>query len=157
MRVESPKQLAISSIQQQLRRARAEKNSDNDTEIVGGGVTDTASGLGEGASGTWTGGNSGGEHAGAGSTGSGGAADPTSYSWYRVEITNRSITDEAKREAVRAHLLWLAATLDDDALDHQLVTLKYDLMAATSADLAADIKARAQTIQANKAVVEEEL
>ena len=62
-----------------------------------------------------------------------------------------------KREAVRAHLLWLASTLDDDSLDRQLVTLKYDLMAGTRAELTAEIKARAQRIEANKAVVEEEL
>ena len=91
------------------------------------------------------------------SGGGGGKAKPDSYSWYRVEVTNRSITDEAKREAIRAHLVWLASKLDDDTLNHQLITLKYEFMAAVDAALAADVKARAQAIQANKTEIKEEL
>ena len=73
-----------------------------------------------------------------------------SYSWYRLEITNRSITDDAKREAIRAHLIWLASKIDDDALDHQLITLKYELMAATNNGLEDDLKGRAHGLQANR-------
>jgi hypothetical protein len=47
--------------------------------------------------------------------------------------------------------------LDDDNLHHQLFTLRYELMAASDPTLAADLKARAQAIQANKFSVEEEL
>jgi hypothetical protein len=85
-----------------------------------------------------------------------GTAEPGSYSWYRMEIVNRSITDEAKRDVIRAHLVWLANKLDEDSLDHQLMTLKYELMAGTDASLTADFKMRAQAIQANKADIEEE-
>ena len=73
-----------------------------------------------------------------------------------MEIVNRSITDEAKRDVIRAHLVWLANKLDEDSLDHQLMTLKYELMAGTDASLTADFKMRAQAIQANKADIEEE-
>jgi hypothetical protein len=95
--------------------------------------------------------------AGTAATGGGKEKKPDSYSWYRVEITNRSITDEAKREGIRAHLVWLASKLDDDTLDHQLITLKYELMAGADPVLADDAKARAKAIQANKAEVENEV
>jgi hypothetical protein len=74
-----------------------------------------------------------------------------------VEVTNRSITDEAKREAIRAHLLWLGSKFDDENLHHQLITLKYELMAGTDANMADDVKTRANAIQANKVEVKEEL
>jgi hypothetical protein len=156
LQVESSKQLAISSIQQQLRRVTGEDISNADSDPVGKSKTDASDGLDEGTSNTLTG-RSGGKNVEAGGTGTSDVPKSTSYSWYRIEVTNRSITDEMKREAIRAHLLWLASTLDDDSLDHQLVTLKYDLMAGTRAELTAEIKARAQRIEANKAVVEEEL
>lgn len=81
---------------------------------------------------------------------------PDSYSWYGVELANRSLTDEARRDAIRAHLIWLASKLDEPKLDHQLITLKYELMAGTDANMASDFKARAQLIQASKVDVEEE-
>ena len=81
--------------------------------------------------------------------GGGKGEQPNSYSWYRVEVTNRSTTDETKREAIRAHLVWLASKLDDDTLDHQLMTLKYELMAREDPNLADDVKARANAIQAS--------
>jgi hypothetical protein len=75
-----------------------------------------------------------------GAAGPSGTAKPESYSWYRAEIINRSITDEVKRDAIRAYLLWLADKLDQDSLDHQLITVKYELMAGTDASLTADFK-----------------
>ncbi len=75
---------------------------------------------------------------------------PDSYSWYRVDITNRSITDETQRQAIRAHLLWLASKLDDDVLNHQLLTLKYELLAASDELLEQDLKTRGESIHANK-------
>jgi hypothetical protein len=158
LRVESPQQLAISSIQQQLRRAESKKNSsDVGSEALGDEKKDTVTGLDGGADGTGIGGSDSKKNAEANGSGTSDGTKPTSYSWYRVEVTNRSITDEFKREDLRAHLLWLASTLDDDSLDHQLITLKYDLMAGTNTDLATEIRARAQRIQANKTVIEEEL
>lgn len=148
LQVQGPKQLAISSVQQQLRRRRTAdtpqmpkpgveqltltpKGDMRDDPLP---ATDETP-KGESVA---------------------GGGNPSSYSWYKTEVTNRSITDEAKRDAIRAHLIWLAARLDDDNLHHQLITLKYELMAATDATLAADLKARAQVLQANKVSVEEE-
>jgi hypothetical protein len=146
---QGPKQLAISSVQQQLRRrpaVGAEPIKGTEGEQL---VLTPPSGVREVApprtDETSTG------------TPSTAGAKPSSYSWYKAEITNRSITDEAKREAIRAHLVWLAGRLDDDNLHHQLFTLRYELMAASDPTLAADLKARAQAIQANKFSVEEEL
>jgi hypothetical protein len=45
-------------------------------------------------------------------------------------------------------LRWLASKLDDDALDHQLVTLRYELNAATSEQFAADLDQRAGALDA---------
>jgi hypothetical protein len=149
LQVQGPKQLAISSVQQQLRRKRsANLSSDRKTEsdqavdsvsiVVQPAIlpaTDTTPP----------------------SISSTGAPNASSFSWYKAEITNRSITDEAKREAIRAHLIWLATKLDDDTLNHQLFTLKYELMASSDAGLAADLKARALAIQASKVSVEEEM
>ncbi len=149
LQVQGPKQLAISSVQQQLRRRRAadptqvtKPGGEQFTLTPMGGVRDEASPAADGTP--------------RGAPSSGGSK-PSSYSWYKTEVTNRSITDEAKRDAIRAHLVWLAARLDDDNLHHQLITLKYELMAASDPTLAADLKARAQAIQANKVSVEEEL
>jgi hypothetical protein len=52
--------------------------------------------------------------------------------------------------------MWLASKLDEPDLDHQLITIKYELMAGTDVNLAADVKARAQIIQANKVEVEKD-
>jgi hypothetical protein len=156
--VDGPKQLAISSIQQQLRRTAANTRAGDEQERATdhrhsdaafraggqGGKDKTVSAS------TPTG------AAAVGGGGTGAAVKNNSYSWYRLEIVNRSITDEAKREAIRAHLVWLADKLDEEALDHQLLTLKYELLAATDSKLTEDLRARAQTIQANKLQVEEE-
>lgn len=148
LHVDGPKQLAINSIQQQLRRAngREEGLGESDEQVSDDSSSGASNVLGE-CTGTATVRSD----AGAGAT-----AKPESYSWYRTEIVNRSITDEAKREDMRAHLVWLADKLDEDSLDHQLITIKYELMAGTDAGLAADFKMRARAIQANKVDVEEE-
>lgn len=147
LNVDGPKQLAISSIQQQMRRVRADNNYpvyDDETSIGEGG----SSGAPEQTSiGTGT---------GAPSVSGGTDERSDTYSWYRVEFNNRSITDPARREAVRAHIIWLASKLDDDTLDHQLITLKYELMAGTNEKLEAEIQNRARAIEAAKVEVEEE-
>ncbi|MBM1169932.1 DUF499 domain-containing protein [Microvirga arabica] len=156
LQVESPKQLAISSIQQQLKRAELQ---DSDTAGLGAGGAQqsgehtTTKSTGAGTSSSQSSDN---PDAKSGAT-SAGAGKSDSYSWYRVEVTNRSITDEVKREAIRAHLIWLASKLDEDDLDHQLFTLKYELLAGTNSSLTADIKGRAQNIQATRTEVQEEL
>lgn len=154
LHIEGPKQLAISSIQQQLRRRTngepfhgdTGRHSGSNTEIMfpnGGTTRDAKNAVAVSP-------NSTSELASEGKK-------THSYSRYKVELTNRSITDEAKRDAIRAHLVWLASKLDDYALDHQIITLKYELMARTDSNLAAEVKARAQAIQANKADVEDEI
>jgi hypothetical protein len=80
-----------------------------------------------------------------------------SYSWYTVELENRSIVDEVKREDIRNHLRWLAAQLDNDQLDHQFITLKYEIMAAANPGLAADVKARANALDAKVQIRDEEI
>ena len=156
LHVDGPKQLAISSIQQQLRRAKTKELFLGDRPGESGSGTAIAAGSGTGAKSV--GDNSGiGTTTGTAATGGDKEKKPDSYSWYRVEVTNRSITDETKREAIRAHLVWLASKLDDDTLDHQLITLKYDLMAGADPNLADDVKARAKAIQANKADIENEI
>jgi hypothetical protein len=148
LHVEGPKQLAINSIQQQLRRtktavdeidSRTETHNVKNIENSSGGRASDAVRMID-------------ANEGRGGLGK----KPESYSWYRVEVTNRSITDETRREAIRAHLVWLASKLDDDTLDHQLISLKYELMAGTNPSLTDDFKARAKAIQANKAEVESE-
>jgi hypothetical protein len=42
--------------------------------------------------------------------------------------------------------VWLASKLDDDTRDHQLITLKYKLMAGADTNPANDVKARAKAI-----------
>lgn len=148
LQVEGPKQLAISSIQQQLRRVQSAEIYSTDREDEGASFIAEV-GLG-GKTSTITDRPSGGFSAG-------GRVEPESYAWYKVEVTNKSITDELKRDAIRAHLVWLASKLDDDSLHHQLITFKYELMAKFDSSLAAEMKARAQAIQANKAEVEEDL
>jgi hypothetical protein len=150
LHIESAKQLAISSIQQQLRRIKTDATHGEE----GGGLRGDPGTVVE--VGLTTGRTAGGTSSDVTGPNGGEAAKPT-YSWYRVEVTNRSITDESKREAVRAHLVWLASKLDDDTLDHQLITLKYELMAAADPNLASDVKARAQAIQAAKVEIEGEL
>jgi hypothetical protein len=155
LHVEGPKQLAISSIQQQLRRPKTTEfssrerfggiDSRTETDVLKGAGTASSRSDDTTVTGPVADGASGSQ-----------AKKPESYSWYRVEVTNRSITDEAKREAIRAHLVWLASKLDDDTLDHQLITLKYELMAGTNPALTDDVKTRAKAIQANKAEVENE-
>jgi hypothetical protein len=153
LHVEGPKQLAISSIQQQLRRAQPQEIGRVEESCAGADLGEfertrtMAVGSGEGNVAS----------ASASVTSRGKDKKSDSYSWYRVEVTNRSIVDEAKRDAIRAHLVWLASKLDDGMLDHQLITLKYELMAGSDAGLAEDVKTRAKAIQANKADVEEEI
>ena len=133
---ESPGQLAINSIQQQLRRAQPEPDPEPESRAA-----DTVRGEGHerppvDRSGT-------GRPAAPSVIGGYERAEPAGYSWYRLNITNRSITDEARRDEIRKLLLWLASKLDDDSLDHQLVSLKYELNAATSDQFADDLRQRA--------------
>ena len=150
LHVEDPKQLAISSIQQQLRRAKTKELFLGDRP----GESASAIAIAEGSGTTAT---SVGDNSAITTTGGGKEKKPDAYSWYRVEVINHSITDETKREAIRAHLVWLASKLDDDTLNHQLVTLKYELLAGADPNLVEDVKARAKAIQANKAEVENEI
>jgi hypothetical protein len=148
LHIQGPKQLAISSVQQQLRRKRsadvpAAAKPESDPGAAESIVTQTAIPF---ATDTTP------PH-----TSLVGATKASSFSWYKAEVINRSITDETKREAIRAHLIWLATKLDDDTLNHQLFTLRYELMASSDAGLAADLKARALAIQAGRVSVEEEM
>ena len=155
LNVGSPDQLAISSIQQQLRRAGSPSvpaiAEDTTTSPA---VTNAGTSSAEPAV-------IGSDAADKGPSSEGAEASTTSapktYSWYRVDVTNRSIADEARREAVRAHLLWLASKLDEDELDHQLMTLRYEINAATSGEFADELRQRAEGIQAGKVNIEEDL
>jgi hypothetical protein len=59
-----------------------------------------------------------------------------------------------KRDEVRALLVWLASKLDDDSLNHQLVTLKWELNAASSAQFAEDLRQRAKSLDAARCEIE---
>ena len=144
---DSPGQLAINSIQQQLRRAQPEPQPEPEPHPEGG----VPQGEGERPSGGPASGQPGGGHG----AGDGGPAG-TTYSWYRLDLVNRSITDDAKRDEVRTLLRWLASKLDEDALDHQLVTLRYELNAATSEQLATDLSQRAGALDARCRIEAEE-
>lgn len=78
------------------------------------------------------------------------------YQWYGLELTNRSIKDEAKRDEIQRHLRWLLSQLDNPALDHQLFTLKYELMAIKDEALADELRNRSTSIEA-KATVRDEI
>ena len=141
---DSPGQLAISSVHQQLRRARPEAKAEPEYETAAAGAgqprptentADAIPRMPPDVGGT-------------------SRPAPVGYSWYRLDILNRSITDDAKRDEVRKLLLWLASKLDDDSLDHQLVTMKYELNAASSEELASDLRQRAKSIDAAKCEVE---
>lgn len=152
LEVNTPQQLAINSIQQQLRPATRKRtvtsgisgfdgtHDGKDDSIPS---TDTTSDVGKGqvakvicSTSVFT--------------------QPETYSWYRMDIVNRSITDEEKREAIQAHLRWLVAKLDDDSISQQLLTLRYELLAGTNDQLAQDFLSRAQGLQANKSSVDDE-
>lgn len=159
--VASAKEIAINSLQQQIRRRQRKP------------VASTATGIGAdvaGADGTTTGsdgvvrdetasfGNESdtpGSHDAATTEGMKPKAD--SYSWYSVEVTNRSISDEAKRQDIRAHLRWLTSQLDKDELDHQLISFKYDLMAGSDPDLVAEVTSRANALDAKVRIRDEDL
>ena len=156
LHVESAKQIAINSVQIQLRRRISQ------TMDQSGAATDRTNdgprGLGESTPGQTGPTSNGNEPLTTGPHDRvirDGMKKPDSYSWYSVELTNRSITDEAKRDNIRRHLIWLAGRLDDDALDHQLITLKYDLMAGSDPALTADLENRATAIDAKVQVREE--
>jgi hypothetical protein len=140
---QNPGQLAINSIQQQIRRAQADDSARTDDDVQGGGSG------GEADSGTVAVSQS-------TKTSHQGTTEEsiTTYSWYGFDITNRSIADPAKREAIRKMLLWISSKLDEDGLDHQLITLRMDLNAATSDDLAQELELRARDIDAKWAVEE---
>jgi hypothetical protein len=136
---DSPGQLAINSIQQQLRRVQPEPQQEPEPLTVAGAPQTEGK--------QPSGGPASQEPADVRDTAADGHAG-ASYSWYRLDLVNRSITDDSKRDEVRTLLRWLASKLDDDALDHQLVTLRYELNAATSEQFAADLNQRAATLDA---------
>lgn len=138
LQVASPAQLAISSIQQQLRRAETAHPPDHDRIDKPGGDTGGASGDGPTKPSEPK------------------KPTPTSYSWYRLEVTNRSLADDTTRDQLRAQLMWLADLLERDDIDPQLVTVRYELMAATSDDLATQIRSRGEIIDANRVQIEAE-
>jgi len=137
---ESPSQLAINSIQQQLRRTLRE--SELERELQGADL------VRKGEQEPPTIGSVPGWPVAVSLIAGRGQPEPVGYSWYRLSLTNRSITDEARRDEVRKLLLWLASMLDDDSLDHQLVTLKYELNAATSEQVTDDLRQRAAPLGA---------
>jgi hypothetical protein len=134
---DSPGQLAINSFQQQLARAEPQ----DEPELKPGGGAPEREPARESGRPSWDQGTA---VQDAADHGIGGER----YSWYRLELVNRSITDDTKREEIRALLRWLASKLDDDSLHHQLVTLKYELNAAASDPFAADLSDRASTVGA---------
>ncbi len=166
LHVDNAKQIAISSAQQQIRKLQPkapEHNGDGDgaVDLTTGnrngseaeerkpvGVQDAVSTdeRGDGTRGSNVGDTSGGvkKHAG-------------SYSWYGIELTNRSITDEAKRDDICKHLRWLISQLENEEIDRQLITLKYDLMAGTDSYLASEIEARGSALQAKVKIRDEEI
>jgi hypothetical protein len=157
LHVDNAKQIAISSAQQQIRQAQpepaagAEAKHSEATGDQGGGAgpapTDQWSPLPDVAA----------QPDGATAL----PATPTtakgSYSWYGVELTNRSITDEAKRDDICKHLRWLISQLESDTNDHQLISLKYDMMAATDATLAAEVEGRGNALQAKVQIRADEM
>jgi hypothetical protein len=161
--VANAKEIAISSAQQQVRRRQA-KSEESQVEESGtrsgattggpmaGGVNEPHAVLGLGLSGN-------------GTSTPGSQRDATtdgmkkaeSYSWYGVEVTNRSIADEAKREEVQKHLRWLIAKLENPEFDHQLISLKYEMMAGKNAALADEVRDRALSLEAKALIRDEEL
>ena len=146
----NPQQLAINSIAQQLRPARPSQDEPTDVPTVRdpGAPPEVQPRVGE------DGERSDGRAADQEQPHAVGAAD--TFSWYRLEVANRSIVDETRRQAMRAHLLWLASKLDDDTLDHQLLTLKYELLARAHDALESDFIARGTSIDASRLTVEAE-
>jgi hypothetical protein len=148
LHVEGPKQLAISSIQQQLRRVQIEPLAqDPSPEASHAPQTEFTEQ-------SWP------EQSAATQNplplAPAKPEGPASYSWYKLDVINRSITDEEKRDAIRAHLVWLAHKLDDETLHHQLITLRYELMSATDTLFTSEIKARCAAIQANRVTIDQE-
>lgn len=150
LEVNSPQQLAINSIQQQLRPA-ASKNQTTPASAANSGTEQTKKDDGTTEPETVTK-----PAQGVSATTTAQPLPPDSYTWYRLEVVNKSITDEVKREALRAHLRWLASKLDDDSFSHQLLTLRYELLAGTNEGLAQDFSSRAEGLQASKFSVDEE-
>jgi Protein of unknown function (DUF499) len=141
---DSPGQLAINSIQQQLRRARPAPGSGPELQEDPG-----ADGIQGQTQATRPDSQPTARPAESGLARRDPAQSaPTTFSWYRLDVTNRSITDDAKRDEIRKALLWLASKLDDDSLDHQLITIKYEMLAATSDLLADDLAQRAVLLDA---------
>jgi hypothetical protein len=143
---QNPDQLAINSIQQQVRRARPTTSDDATTQSE---VPDEHGATGHAQQGGTAGSPPTGEHVEPKSK------ELDSYSWYRLDIVNRSIADSTRREDVRKVLLWLSAKLDDDLLDLQLITLKLELNAASSDELSHELEQRAKGVDANRWGVEE--
>ena len=141
LHVATPALLAISSAQQQIREVEAfgEKPEPTEEDKNPGGPSQPPGGDGDRDGG-----------------GPPAPSKPRTYSWYKIDLANRSVFDEAKREEVRKMLLWLASVLDRDDCDPQLVTLKYELMAGTDTGLETDLKSRGQVLGAKTDVSPEE-
>lgn len=84
-----------------------------------------------------------------------GHAKAESYAWYRFEISNRPISDEAKRDEIVKHLQWLRSQIQGSAIDPQLISLKYDLLAGRDPDLIDQLEDRANALQAKSRVDDE--
>lgn len=162
LHVDNAKQIAISSAQQQIRRYQAPSQKpdinppgngrgEKGTEVTGTVVEQDGTKASDKETGPGTSSSS-----GEGAKKEEGKKKPTSYSWYGVEVTNRSIADEAKRDDMCKHLRWLTAQLENEELDHQLITLKYEVMAGTDAALAAEVEARGNALQAKVQIRSEE-
>jgi hypothetical protein len=157
LHVDNAKQIAINSVQQTLRRAGVSKP---DVSLSGWGPQGSGESGGDDLSAKPTGSNeqlSTVDHSPPGGLHNNAPPQADSYSWYGVEISNRSITDLTKREEVRNHLRWLIAQLDVDDFRHQLISLKYDLLAGTNATLKEGIEERAQTLDAKVQIRKDEI
>ena len=78
-----------------------------------------------------------------------------SYAWYRIAVRNRSITDPDRRELTRKALLWLVAVLDDPTRGHQLVSLKFDLLAGKDQDFGGDFERRRDSLGLDTVEIED--
>ncbi|MDP9025511.1 MAG: hypothetical protein M3N13_09075, partial [Candidatus Eremiobacteraeota bacterium] len=159
LHVDNAKQIAISSVQQTLRKASHEGIA-SDISHAGWGAPASSSDLEAGRSTSTLGAISERdeiEKPNGGASSGRESPRPDSYSWYGVEIVNRSITDVAKREEIRSHLRWLMAQLDVDDFKHQLISLKYDLLAGTNSALQEAVEERARAVDAKVQVRKDEI
>lgn len=153
LHVDNPGQIAINSSQQQIRRRQEQESEDSDTK--GDAKDETEDRRGDDSGSGQKEEDQQGDQGGSTRTDveqNGKAKQPTEYAWYGVEVTNRSIVDDTKREEIQRHLRWLVAQLDDASLDPQLITFKYEFMAEANNDLTADVESRAASLGAKASI-----